>query len=171
VKPAKSAINTRSTAILSVLLLLLISSAMSQSRGEELRDSPGFSVDVSADEGRAAVGGNAVVDLGDLSLSSPKVSRRGQGRTSSYVITRHFRLRVARSDRQNGRVEVSAYLLQDCFNCKLRIDGVEISTIPKVVAADTQLNTSISHRLEIEVPNEAAAGALNAEIGWEVRWK
>ena len=161
----------RSTATLSVLLLLFVSAAVSQVKRAELLDSPGFSVQVLTDEGGATTAGNATVDVGDLSLQSPKVSRRGSGRTSSYSVIRHFRLRVARTDRQSGRIEISAYLLQDCFNCKLRIDGIEMSTIPKVIAANTQLNTSISHRLEIEVPTEAAAGALNAEIGWEVRWK
>lgn len=156
---------------MSVLLLLLLSTASSQARTDDLRDSPGFSVQVFADESPASAAGNATVDVGDLSLQSPKVARHGRGRASSFSVVRHFRLRVERADRQSGRVEISAYLLQDCFNCRLRIDGVEISTVPKVIASNTQINTSIGHRLEIEVPTEAAAGALNAEIGWEVRWK
>lgn len=51
--------------------------------------------------------------------------------------------------------------------CIVRVDGIELGTVPKVIAAQAPLGSVTSHRLEIEVPPTVPEGAFAASVRWE----
>ena len=51
--------------------------------------------------------------------------------------------------------------------CIVRVDGIELGTAPKVVAAHAPLGSVTTHTLEIIVPPSAPEGAFAASVRWE----
>jgi hypothetical protein len=51
--------------------------------------------------------------------------------------------------------------------CSLRIDGQALGSAPLVIDARAAVGTVTVHTLEIEVPESAAPGPLNASISWQ----
>jgi hypothetical protein len=49
----------------------------------------------------------------------------------------------------------------------VRVDGIELGTAAKVIAAHAPLGSVTTHTLEIEVPPSVPAGAFAASVRWE----
>lgn len=137
-----------------------------------IQPSDEFIVTVMADDNRPALDGSSNVDLGRMSLGGTESQRHGSSQqTRSFSIVRNVRLRITRKSGASGGVRVSAFLVHDCYPCKLRLDGIEVKSVPTLVLQSAQLNTITSHRLEIEIPASMQAGSVDAELGWEVEEK
>ena len=86
------------------------------------------------------------------------------GRTARKVT-----LRLGAPSREaRGTATVRAYLTAPDPRCTIRIDGVVLTTAPRVVRRNAPVGIPFTHRIEIEVPPTAAEGPLQAGIGWEV---
>jgi hypothetical protein len=161
---------TRSAAVVAALLFLFSAAAAQARRAAQPSDD--FVVAVMADDNRPALEGNSNVDLGRLSHAGTESQRHGgPQQTRSFSVTRHVRLRITRKNGASGVVRLSAFLVRDCYPCKLRLDGIELKTSPILVLQQAQLNSTTDHRLEIEIPASMPAGAVDAELGWEVEEK
>ena len=51
--------------------------------------------------------------------------------------------------------------------CIVRVDGIELGTTPKVIAAHAPLGSVTTHTLEIVVPPSVPEGAFAASVRWE----
>lgn len=67
-----------------------------------------------------------------------------------------------------GTATVRAFLETLDPRCVIRIDGVVLGTAPRVIRRNAPVGIPFTHRVEIEVPPEAAEGPLQTSIGWEV---
>lgn len=99
--------------------------------------------------------------------AGPMTWRGGSKR--STVTTRTVTLRIGEPSREShGTATVRAFLETVDPRCTIRLDGVVLTTAPRVVRRHAPLGIPFTHRLEIEVPVTAADGPLQASIGWEV---
>src|SRR5436305_14339886 len=157
-----------SAVYVAALLCGLLPSALGQvPRAAQIADE--FTVTAVSSDNRPALQGSADVDLGGLSYNGAESARHGGPREAkAFSITRHLRLRVTRRNGAAGVVMVSAYLVRSCSPCKLRLDGVELKSGPAVVMLRALLNETTDHRLDIVIPASMPAGAVDAEIGWQV---
>ncbi len=159
-------ITTSGGAVLFAALLWMLSqAALAQGRTSQGVDE--FTVTVLSADNRPVLQGASEVDLGGLSNASSEAQRHDK----SFSITRHLRLRVTRSNGAAGVVTLSAFLVRGCHPCKLRLDGSELKASPTLILQRVQLNGTTDHRLEIEIPASMPAGAVDAEIGWQVEEK
>jgi hypothetical protein len=142
---------TKSAAVVAALLFLFLGSVAQTRRAAQPGDD--FVVTVLADDNRPALEGNSNVDMGRLSRAGAESQPHGGSQqTRSFSVTRHVRLRITRKNGGTGVVRLSAFLVRDCYPCKLRLDGIELKSISTLVLQSTQLNTTTDHRLEIEIP-------------------
>ncbi len=164
----------RSTAVVAVFLAFFCSAGLAQRRLTAANSEQDFSVSILAEGGHLSTtaGGDASLGLGEVSLDSAGSLRRGvRGNPSSFVVSRQLRLQVTRAGNAQGRVVLFAYLQKKCFDCKVRLDGIELSAAPSIVASNIQINASASHRLDIEISTKTPPGEIDTEIGWEVMEK
>ena len=106
-------------------------------------------------------GANGIVDAGTI------VWRGGSKR--SAVSTRTVILRIGEPSRESrGTATVRAFLETFDPRCTIRIDGVPLTTVPRVIRRQAPVGIAFTHRIEIEVPRTAADGPLQASIAWEV---
>ncbi|HEX6880251.1 MAG TPA: hypothetical protein VF135_07795 [Terriglobales bacterium] len=154
-----------------MLLLFAFSGALAQNRHRATEND--YSVAVTFNEGRgfSTPDGDASLDIGEVSQAASVPGGRGGLSKPSYTILRQFRVQITRRGGGRGQVSLSAYLQRECLNCKLRLDGIELSSAPRVILADVPLNAITNHRLEIEISKQAPPGALDAAIEWEVSGK
>lgn len=85
------------------------------------------------------------------------------------VTTRTVRMRIGEvSNDPRGTVTIRAFLEVPDPRCTIRIDGVPLTTAPRVIRTKAPIGVVLAHRIEVEVPITAADGPLQASIGWEV---
>ncbi|HEX6098005.1 MAG TPA: hypothetical protein VF432_16885 [Thermoanaerobaculia bacterium] len=104
---------------------------------------------------------DGVVDAGTIQW-------RGGSRKAT-VTTRTVRLRIGQpAPEPRGTATVRAFLETADARCTVRVDGVVLTSVPRVIQRHAPVGLAVPHRIEIEVPVHAADGPLLASIGWEV---
>lgn len=91
------------------------------------------------------------------------------GTKRATITTRTVRMRIGEASAESrGNVTIRAFLETPDPRCTIRIDGVPLTTAPRVIHRNAPIGIAFTHRIEIEVPVTAAEGPLQASIGWEV---
>lgn len=92
-----------------------------------------------------------------------------EGSTRSTKLRRKFGIRIERAgNAAAGTAAIVARLESWDGRATYRLDGRPLTAAPFVVDAHAAVGTVSLHTLDIEVPVEAAAGALSASVTWEV---
>jgi hypothetical protein len=102
----------------------------------------------------------AILDLGTV------VGTPGGPRSSSTVIRRQVIVRLVSTDGRPGVATLRAALQTDDRRHRVRIDGVLLSTVPRVVDANAVVGLAVRHIIEVEVPHSEPAGELLTSITW-----
>jgi hypothetical protein len=105
------------------------------------------------------LGTGAVIDAGTLISTG---GRRAARSTSSVSL----RIGPASSEGR-GTATLRAYLETHDPRATIRIDGITLTTAPRVIQRHAPIGVASAHRIEVEVPVTAAEGPLQTSIGWE----
>ncbi len=101
-------------------------------------------------------------------LDTGPIVWRGERRKTTRV-TRTAVLRIGLASQEaHGTATLRAFLETPDPRATVRVDGLLLSTSPRVVQRFAPIGIAVTHRIEIEVPVDAAEGPLAASIGWEV---
>jgi hypothetical protein len=112
--------------------------------------------------GVTAPGSDALLETGSVAQESRRDGHR------ETVVRRTFGLRIgALAAQATGRAVLSASIRDDSNGYRVRIDGMLLTKTPRVIDAHAPRGVVVTHRLEIEVPPTAPAGALDVTIDWE----
>jgi hypothetical protein len=68
------------------------------------------------------------------------------------IARRRFRIRVDARNHRAPRARLYAALASEAPGRSLRVDGVTLSTVPRLISAETPLGAPESHTLEVEGP-------------------
>lgn len=80
-----------------------------------------------------------------------------------------FGIRIGRPSRESqGHATLRAFLETPDPRCIVRLDGIVLTTQPRVIERFAPIGITTMHRLEIDVPASAPEGALLTTIGWNV---
>ena len=82
----------------------------------------------------------------------------------SHVQRRAFGIRI---DGPGTAATLRASLETADGRCTVRVDGIELGAVPKVIAARTPLGGVTNHTLEIVVPPSVPEGSFAASVRWE----
>jgi hypothetical protein len=106
----------------------------------------------------------ALVDLGTLAASWGR--GRGQG-ASAIAVERRLGLRVEGGGRR-GFVRLKAFLVTPEPGRVVSVDGIVLSTAPRIVDAQAPIGSTVGHVVRVEVPPAQPAGAFATDIVWEI---
>lgn len=111
-------------------------------------------------------GTDAMIDAG----STARVRSAARRGTKQFTtIRKTFGVRLEASGSGEGvTATLRASLESHDGRSTMRIDGIPMSTIPKVILAHAPLGVVTTHTIEIEVPAEVAEGAFASAIRWDV---
>ena len=107
-------------------------------------------------DGPAPAGGLAqkTINLGVVSYggekSGPNVTL--QKHPGSFVVSTTFDLSLQKGSPSSSSAAILASLAFPDPSFTLRVDGIRLESLPKVITPRSQLGVTSSHRLEIEVP-------------------
>jgi hypothetical protein len=101
-------------------------------------------------------GSEAMIDAGAMSRTRGKVTKRVFG----------IRLDAANPS-EGATATLRAFLESHDGRSTIRVDGIEIGSVPKLINAQTPLGIVTTHTLEIEVPATVPQGALASSLRWE----
>jgi hypothetical protein len=116
---------------------------------------------VSAPRGEVAISFESVTAGGADALFDAGVTSQAR------KAPRHtFGIRVQGGAAQ-GTATLRAALESFDGRCTIRIDGIELGTAPKIIAARVPLGSITTHTLEIVVPPAVPEGAFASSVRWE----
>jgi hypothetical protein len=102
-------------------------------------------------------GADAHMDLGTLA-ANPASMRGG-----SIVVRRRVAVRI---DGPGPAARLSVALAVEAPGCTVRVDGLALSTIPRMVDATHRVGAAVVHQLEIHVPRGVPPGAFLTNLQW-----
>lgn len=108
------------------------------------------------EQGQSAAA-HARLDLGRLSANPAAIRER------RMLIQRRVTLRI---DGPGTAARVTVALADEPTGFTMRIDGLLLSTLPRVLDPAHRLRTSVTHRIDIEIPAQAAPGSFLGRIQW-----
>jgi hypothetical protein len=115
-------------------------------------------------------GGQARLELGAISAKrdrTPAGPGPAHGRSRSASITRR---RIAvRLESANGLprfVRLRALLQAEDPRCRVRIDGITLTTLPQLIDAHAPVGPAVAHTIEVEVPASEPEGPVFSAITW-----
>jgi len=109
-------------------------------------------------EGWGGVGADAHLELGAIA-ATPSAMRSGR-----ILVTRRLAVRI---DGSGPAVRLLVALDADAPGCTIRLDGVALSTIPRVIAAAHRVGAPVVHQLELAVPRGVPAGRFLTHLQWQ----
>jgi hypothetical protein len=104
--------------------------------------------------------GEAVLDLGSLSAA-------GAGLRGHALVVRQTI--AVRLDSPSGRIvsaRLEVFLTSEAPGCTVRVDGVVLSTAPRLLDPVHRVGATVLHTIEISVPPSAPEGVLLSDIEW-----
>jgi hypothetical protein len=110
----------------------------------------------------APAGEMTIVCVGMSGSGSDALFDAGVASRPRGVIVRSFGLRLDAGTRTTGTAVLRDWLESNDGRSTIRIDGMPLGTLPRVLDAHAPLGHVTTHRLEIEVPPERDAQSLRA---------
>jgi hypothetical protein len=91
------------------------------------------------------------------------------GSRRSAISTRTLIMRIGEPGRESrGNATLSASIGTVDARFTIRLDGVPLTTAPRVIRRNAPIGIPFSHRLEIEVPVTASEGPIHTQIAWQI---
>jgi hypothetical protein len=107
---------------------------------------------------RSDAAGDALVHIGSVS------ARPGAGHRSGAIVVRQ---RVGlRLDGQYASARVSVALAAETPGCTVRVDGIVLSTIPRVINPVHRVGATVVHEIEMTIPASVPAGPFLSNLQW-----
>ena len=113
-------------------------------------------------------GSEAFIDAGTLSLAHTRSGRRTK---AASVTTRVFGIRLDAGSTSATTAMLSASLESYDGRSVIRIDGIELTPVARVIQAQVAIGALTMHTMEIEVPASVPEGAFGSAIRWEATTK
>jgi hypothetical protein len=111
----------------------------------------------------SGTGSDAVVDTGAVSAARDGRERAG------LVRRKTFGVRIdGPAGLSEGTATLRAFLESHDGRSTIRIDGIELGSVPKVIDVQAPFGVVREHTLEIEVPATVAEGTFASSVRWEV---
>jgi len=155
----------RSFAVVAALLALASPTHADRRRAVAPMDAGAVSLqfsDVAAGDGSLTAAGN------DAWLEIGTISKR-DARSRGIHVRREFALRVVRASGVSfGTARVTVRLQTWDGRETVLLDGRALTTAPLLIDPSVVIGATVVHRLDIEVPDSAPAGPINASVVWEV---
>jgi hypothetical protein len=109
---------------------------------------------------RSVGNGHAVADFGAVTAN------HSTSRARSIVIRRRVAVRLDHSLGTTPSARLSVALTSDMQGSTVRVDGVPLSTIPRMIDPVHRIGTAVVHEIEITIPNSVPAGAFHNDLQW-----
>jgi hypothetical protein len=107
----------------------------------------------------------ALLDAGPVSAAW---NRQPHARIASPFVERRVGVRITSRSGRRGFVRLRAFLETADARAIVSVDGMALSSAPRLVDAQAPIGSTASHRLTVEVPASEPAGAFTSRIVWEV---
>jgi hypothetical protein len=109
----------------------------------------------------------SIVFVGMSGSSSDALFDAGVASRPRGVIVRTFGIRLDAGTRTTGTVVLRVWLESYDGRSTIRIDGMPLGTLPRVLDAHAPLGHVTTHKLEIEVPANVSEGTFASSIRWD----
>jgi hypothetical protein len=116
-----------------------------------------FAFQVIEGGGTGSTAGDAFLDIGRVSAGPGRASGR------AIVVTRRIAVRL---EGLASTARVSVALLAETPGCTVRLDGVPLSSIPRLVNPVHRVGSTVVHQLEMSIPAGVPAGPLLSNLQW-----
>ena len=145
-----------------VLALLAGTSALAASAGTTSVSAPASALTLRLQPldgaARSDAAGDAFVHIGSVS-AHPAPGRKN----APIVVRQSVGLRL---DGQYASARVSVALAVETPGCVVRVDGLTLSTVPRMINPVHRVGATVVHEIEMTIPASVPAGAFLSNLQW-----
>ncbi|MES3000277.1 MAG: hypothetical protein V4787_06255 [Pseudomonadota bacterium] len=116
-----------------------------------------FSFQVMEGGGAGGSNGDAFMDIGSVSAVGGRAKNRG------IVVTRRIAVKL---EGVASTAKVSVALLAEMPGCVIRLDGVQLTSIPRLIDPAHRVGSTVMHQLEMSIPAGVPAGPFLGNLQW-----
>ena len=109
---------------------------------------------------RSVAGAQGLVDLGTVSANL------GASRKRSIVVRRRVAVRIDSRSGTMASARLSVALTAETPGSTVRIDGVTLSTVPRMINPAHRTDTAVVHEIELTIPASVPEGAFHNDLEW-----
>jgi hypothetical protein len=113
---------------------------------------------------RVMEGGGAGGALGDAFLDIGRVSAaESRARSRAIVVTRRIAVKL---EGVASTAKVSVALLAETPGCIIRLDGIQLTSMPRLIDPVHRVGSTVMHQLEMSIPAGVPAGPFLSNLQW-----
>jgi hypothetical protein len=106
----------------------------------------------------SAASGDAFVDFGTVALQS--------GTSRGIVVHRRVAVRLDGYPGAPASARLSVALTAEAAGCTVRVDGVTLSTLPRMIDPVHRIGSDVVHEIEVTIPTTVPAGTFLSDLQW-----
>jgi hypothetical protein len=103
---------------------------------------------------------DAFIDVGAIA------AEHGGGRRRHAVVRERITLRLESGNLAASKARVSVALGSATPGCTVRVDGVTLSTMPRVIDPVHRVGAAVVHEIEMTIPADVPAGPFLNDLQW-----
>lgn len=107
---------------------------------------------------RSTTGGDAFVDFGNVARQA------GVGR--GIVVRRRIAVRLDGYPGAPASARLSVALTVESPGCTVRVDGVTLSPLPRMIDPVHRIGADVVHEIEVTIPTTVPAGTFLSDLQW-----
>jgi hypothetical protein len=116
-----------------------------------------FSFQVMEGGGAGGPAGAAFLDIGRVSAAEGRARNRG------IVVTRRIAVKL---EGVASTAKVSVALLAETPGSIIRLDGIQLTSIPRLIDPVHRVGSTVVHQLEMSIPAGVPAGPFLSNLQW-----
>jgi hypothetical protein len=147
------------------LLLAALAMAPASGRPQTPAPPPSGAVVLSLiplDSGAGPAGADTVIDVGAVAATP------SGARLQPIVIRRRIGVQIDVPKGAASSARLSVALASEFPGTTTRVDGLTVSTVPRMIAPAHRVGTPIVHEVELTIPRGAPSGAFASDLTWLV---
>jgi hypothetical protein len=158
------------TGVLTFLVLATLAAAPAQGAQPVAGSAADLGISFSMEEGggRGGSTGDALLDAGRLVACWSSRTRARMTALPPVTLERRVGVRITSRSGRRGFARLRTYLETLDPRVLVSVDGVVLTTAPRLVDAQAPIGSTVSHRVDVEVPASEPPGAFASRIVWEV---
>jgi hypothetical protein len=109
---------------------------------------------------RSVGGADTLLDIGPVS------AEHRAGRAPAIIVRRRVAVRIDTDRGSAASARLSVALASELPGSTMRVDGMTISTVPRMINPAHRIGSAVVHEIELTIPASVPAGAFASDLQW-----
>jgi hypothetical protein len=93
-------------------------------------------------------------------------AKRGAGYRNGIVVRQRVAVRLDGPPGTPASARLSVALTEETPGCTVRLDGITLSALPRLIDPVHRVGTAVGHEIEVTIPDKVPPGTFLSNLQW-----